>query len=64
MVATHKQSIGKLSTGATLIDAAVEFVRGRPGSGALLVGAAALSRYVPGLGTVVSVLLRVVRRLR
>jgi hypothetical protein len=64
MVATRKQSLGDLSTVTTLIDAAVEFARGRPGSGALLLGAAALSRYVPGLGTVVSVLLRVVRRLR
>lgn len=64
MVTIHKKSIGTLSTVATLIDAAVEFARGRPGSGALLLGAAALSRYVPGLGTVVSVLLRIVRRLR
>lgn len=63
-ISRSQQSIGSLSTAATLIDAAIEFARGRPGSSALLVGAAALPRYVPGLGTVVSVLLRIVRRLR
>ncbi len=48
----------------TIIDAGMEFARGRPKSGALLLGAAALSSRIPGFGTAVSVLLRAVRRLR
>jgi len=57
-------SARNLSTLATLVDAAIAFARGRPKSGALLLGAAALSSRVPGLGTLVSVALRVYRRLR
>jgi len=49
---------------STLVDAAVAFARGRPKSGALLLGAAALSSRLPGLGVAVSVALRVYRRLR
>ncbi|SIR89331.1 hypothetical protein [Natronorubrum thiooxidans] len=52
------------STVTTLIDAAVEFVNGRKRSALLLLGAAAASTRVPGLGTAVSVVLRAVRRLR
>ena len=47
----------------TLIDAALEFTKGRPKSGLLLVGAAALSSRIPGFGTAVSLLLRGYRRL-
>jgi len=52
-----------ISTVSTLVDAAYAFARGRTKSGLLLVGAAALSRRVPGLGTAVSILTRLVRRL-
>jgi hypothetical protein len=49
---------------ATLLDAAMEFRKGRRRSGLLLLGAAALSSRIPGAGTAVSVLLRAYRRLR
>ncbi|EMA35655.1 hypothetical protein [Halobiforma nitratireducens] len=52
------------SVAATLVDALVEFTKGRPKSGALLLGAAAVSSRVPGFGTAVSVLIRAYRRLR
>jgi len=49
---------------STVVDAAMEFARGRSASGVLLLAAAALSSRVSGLGVAVSVLLRVYRRLR
>ena len=49
---------------STLADAALAFARGRPRSGFLLLGAAALSSRIPGFGVVVSVFLRIYRRLR
>jgi hypothetical protein len=49
---------------STVVDAAMEFARGRSVSGVLLLAAAALSSRVPGIGVAVSVLLRVYRRLR
>ncbi|AFZ73367.1 hypothetical protein [Natronobacterium gregoryi] len=52
------------STVTTLIDAAMEFAKGRRKSGALLLGAAALSSRIPGFGTAVSLLIRAYRRLR
>ncbi|MCU4741827.1 hypothetical protein OB955_18000 [Halobacteria archaeon AArc-m2/3/4] len=52
------------STVTTVIDAMMEFAKGRRGSGLLLLGAAALSSRVPGIGTVTSLLLRAYRRLR
>lgn len=52
------------STVATLVDAALAFARGRGKSGVLLLAAAALSTRIQGLGTAVSVVLRVVRRFR
>lgn len=52
------------STATTLIDAILEFGKGRWPSGLLLLGAAALSSRIPGIGTVVSLLLRAYRRLR
>jgi hypothetical protein len=49
---------------STLADAVVELLRGNRKTGALLLGAAALSRKIPGLGVAVSVALRVVRKFR
>ena len=48
----------------TIIDAGMEFAKGRPKSGALLLGAAAVSSRIPGFGTAVSLGLRAYRRLR
>ncbi|MEY7851312.1 hypothetical protein AB7C87_19180 [Natrarchaeobius sp. A-rgal3] len=48
----------------TLLDAAMEFSNGRHKSGALLIGAAAVSSRIPGFGTAISLVLRVYRRLR
>ncbi len=48
----------------TIIDAAMEFAKGRPKSGMLLLGAAAVSSRIPGFGTAVSVFLRARRRFR
>ena len=58
------KSLRNLSIISTLIDAALAFRRGRVKSGLLLLGAAAVSRKFPGLGTAASVLLRLVRRFR
>ena len=52
------------STVATLVDAALAFAHGRRKSGVLLLAAAALSTRIRGLGTAVSVVLRLVRRFR
>ncbi|NGM67895.1 hypothetical protein G6M89_02520 [Natronolimnobius sp. AArcel1] len=48
----------------TLVDAGMEFLKGRRKSGALLLGAAAVSSRIPGFGTAVSIGLRAYRRLR
>lgn len=64
MTTVNANSLNRLSIVSTLVDAAVAFLRGRTKSGLLLVGAAALSSKVPGLGTAVSLALRVVHRLR
>ncbi len=64
MNATKFQSVNKLSIVSTLIDAAVAFARGRPKSGLVLLGAAALSARIPGIGTATSLLLRIIRRVR
>ncbi|MFC7080894.1 hypothetical protein [Halorussus caseinilyticus] len=64
MTSFDSKSVNKLSIVSTLVDAAIAFSRGRKKSGLLLVGAAALSSRVPGLGTAVSLFLRLVRRLR
>nr|WP_246975755.1 hypothetical protein [Natribaculum luteum] len=58
------QSANRVSIASTLIDSALAFLRGRRKSGILLLAAAALSTRVPGLGTVVSLFLRLGRRLR
>ncbi|WP_123533501.1 hypothetical protein [Halosimplex salinum] len=64
MATRNARTFGKLSIVSTLVDAAVAFARGRRKSGLLLVVAAALSSRIPGLGTLVSVALRVARRMR
>lgn len=64
MSARNIHPANKLSIVSTLVDAAVSFSRGRKKSGLLLLGAAALSSRLPGLGTAVSVFLRIARRLR
>lgn len=64
MANLNSKSMNKLSIVSTLVDAAMAFARGRPKSGILLVGAAALSSRVPGVGTAVSLVLRLARRLR
>jgi hypothetical protein len=52
----------KSSVATTLVDALLAFKRGRPKSGLLLLGAAALSSRFPGAGTLVSLALRAYRR--
>ena len=64
MATLNSKSMNKLSIVSTLVDAAMAFARGRPKSGILLVGAAALSSRIPGAGTLVSLVLRLARRLR
>ncbi|HMA77771.1 MAG TPA: hypothetical protein VKP88_01360 [Candidatus Paceibacterota bacterium] len=66
MAATNTgiQSANRISIVSTLVDAALAFARGRPKSGLLLLGAAALSSKIPGIGTATSLLLRIIRRLR
>ncbi|WP_226040470.1 hypothetical protein [Natrinema sp. DC36] len=64
MVNLNSRSANKLSIVSTLIDSLLAFRRGRPKSGLLLLGAAALSSRVPGIGTAVSLALRIARRLR
>jgi len=64
MSPVNTNSLNRLSIVSTLVDAAVAFLRGRTKSGLLLTGAAALSAKIPGIGTAVSLALRVARRLR
>ena len=64
MTTAHAGTLNRLSIASTLVDAALEFARGRRGSGVVLLAAAALSSRVPGLGTLTSLVLRLVRRLR
>jgi hypothetical protein len=64
MTGFSTQSANRLSIVSTLVDAAMAFARGNRKQSLLLVGAAALSSRVPGLGTAVSLALRLVRRFR
>lgn len=64
MTVTATRTMNGLSIGATLVDAALAFARGRDVDGLLLLVAAALSTRVPGLGAAASVVLRLLRRLR
>jgi len=61
---TAGSPLGDIARLSTVIDAAVAFLRGDRWAAAVLLGAAALSSRVPGLGMVASVLVRVFRRLR
>ncbi|WP_158057385.1 hypothetical protein [Halorussus halophilus] len=63
-VNANANSLKNLSTVSTVIDAALAFARGRTKSGMLLLGAAALSSKIPGIGTATSLLVRLVRWLR
>jgi hypothetical protein len=58
------RSVNRLSIASTVVDALLSFRRGRTKSGALLLGAAALSTRIPGIGTAASLLLRIARRLQ
>lgn len=64
MATVNRNSVNRISIVSTLVDAAMEFARGRRKSGVLLLGAAALSSRIPGLGTAVSLFLRLVRWIR
>jgi len=64
MSVLNAKSMSKLSIVSTVVDAALSFYRGRPRRALLLLGAAALSSRVRGLGTAVSLLTRLVDRLR
>ncbi|WP_076432998.1 hypothetical protein [Haladaptatus litoreus] len=64
MIRFDSKSVNRVSIISTLIDAALAFVRGRRKSGLLLLGAAALSSKIPGIGTAVSLFLRLVRWVR
>jgi hypothetical protein len=58
------RTASRASIVTTIIDAILEIRRGRRGTGAVLLAAAALSSKVPGLGTVASIAIRVARRMR
>ncbi|MFC6862765.1 hypothetical protein ACFQGE_04735 [Halomicroarcula sp. GCM10025817] len=64
MATIDLQSAKRIGVVSTVVDAAFAFARGRKKSGLVLLGAAALSSRVPGLGAVVSLFLRVVRWVR
>ena len=64
MTGFDAKSAKRVSIVATVIDAALAFVRGRRKSGLVLLGAAALSSKVPGIGTAASLFLRLLRWLR
>lgn len=56
--------IKNTSVVTTLIDALLEFSKGRRETGLLLLAAAAISSRISGFGTAMSLLLRAYRRLR
>ncbi|WP_254271960.1 hypothetical protein [Haloarcula marina] len=64
MTTVTTSPLNKVGVVSTLVDAALAFVRGREKSGLFLLGAAALSSRIPGIGVVASVLLRLIRWLR
>ena len=64
MAHASSRRLTRLGTVSTLIDAVVALRRGDLRGGAVLLGAAALSNRIPGFGTLVSLAMRVVRRLR
>ncbi|WP_418279811.1 hypothetical protein [Halorubrum sp. DTA98] len=54
----------RLGIASTLLDAAVAFARRDSRMGILLLGAAIASKWMPGLGVVISVFIRLFRRVR
>lgn len=58
------KTLRRLGIVSTLIDAAAAFARRDTRTGFLLLGAALASRWVPGLGVVVSVFTRLYRKVR
>lgn len=63
VTANRSNLLKNTSIVTTLLDATVEFSKGRRGAGLLLLAAAAVSSRIPGFGTAVSILLRAYRRL-
>ena len=61
---TQGSPLGDLAVLSTLVDAAVALRRGDNWAAALLLGAAALSTRVTGVGVLASAVVRLVRRLR
>lgn len=61
---TAGSPFGDLAILSTVVDAAFAFLRGDRWAAALLLGAAALSTRVRGVGILASLLVRLVRRLR
>lgn len=57
-------SIKKLSIALTMIEGVVAITKGQTKRGLVLLAAAVLSSRVPGAGTAVSLLIRLIRRLR
>lgn len=55
--------LGKAGVVTTLLDAGLEFARGRKGSGLLLLVAGLVSSRVRGLGFLTSVAIRIYRRM-
>lgn len=64
MTVHHNASLNRIGVVTTVVDAALAFVRGRKKSALALLGAAALSARIPGIGVAASLLLRLIRRLR
>lgn len=64
MTGFDTKSANTLGIVSTLLDALLALRRGQHKSGLLLLAAAALSKRIPGLGTAMSVALRLVRKLR
>lgn len=59
-----RQTLQRLGIVSTLLDAAMAFARRDTRTGILLLGAAVVSNWVPGLGVAASLLTRLYRRLR
>lgn len=58
------RTLRRLGIVSTLLDAAAAFARGDIRMGILLLGAAIASKWMPGLGVVISVFIRLYRRIR
>lgn len=64
MAKLNMASIKKLSIALTMIEGVVAITKGQTKRGLVLLAAAVLSSRVPGAGTAVSLLIRLIRRLR